>query len=601
MMDPSSDEHISHRLSEILPLRLTVWMGLATLFLWAGFEDLYKIGHRFDWYFFTHHLDVARRTWVEYGQMPVWNPYLCGGLLEMGNLQASPLAPVNLWMALFGTVPGMKIGMWVLFVLGQEGTYRYARHHGIVGLGAVFAAAIFCFSGRFASPIVNGHPVLLGFLLMPWLFLGLEKGLHSWWWAVVGGLFMGWILSNGGAVPAPMIAVLLAVVTLYLTLRALLDEEADYPWYRPALTLALMALVTCTAFAVRVWPTVETALTTPREWSHTASFSFTQVFEMLFVATDGTPGSYRGTATSYVGFGALGMALYPLFFGDRRAGRMAFFAVVSIALTMAGDSPFGLYDLLKSLPVFENLRAPFRYANFAVFFLALTAGAGLALLETQLLRGAERASGQRWLDRLPDWPRVGRAVVGVGVVGAVGAAGYAVLAPAFQFNKARIDETFTVDWARSYDDRPFRQGIGNRWHAYIWPNIARGSMSCWEAQPFYQSPALRADLDKEEFLEDPSAGSIERTYWSPHRIDLEVSLEREGRVIVNQNRHRGWTSNIGTTTTDRGRPAVDLPAGNHELVIEFDDPLLDAAFGTSLASFALLGVLALRRRGWWWE
>jgi hypothetical protein len=611
-MSVSSDHNPSRRLTDILPLRLALWMALAALFLWAGFEKLYYIGHKFDWYFFTHHLEVARRSWAEYGQMPAWNPYLCGGLLEIGNLQASSVAPVNILTALFGTIPGMKLAFWVLFVVSQEGAYRYARHHDIVGLGAVLAAVAFCFSGRYASPIVNGHPVLLGFLLMPWVFLGLEKGLRSWWWAVGGGLVMGSILANGGAVPTPMISVFLAFLTIFLTVRGLVSDEVDYAWYRPALTLAVMALVTSTAWAVRVLPTLESALSTPREWPHVASFSFTEVLEMLFVATDGIPGSYDGTATSYVGFGVLGMALYPLFFGDRRAGRMAFFAVLAMALTMGGASPFEMYEWLKELPVYENLRAPFRYANFAVFFLAMGAGAGLALVESQLASGAERLRGHPVFERLPDWPQLTRAALACLVVAAVGGLGYAVAQPEFEFNKARVDETFTVEWARSYDDRPFRQSIGNRWHAYIWPNISRGSISCWEAQPFEQSAALRADLDQEEFLKEPSAGSVERQYWSPHRIVLEASLKREARLIVNQNHHRGWTSNVGTVTDDEGRLAVDLPEGEHRVVIEFADPMVRAGFGISLVTLVLLGLLAADRRwklrnrwdgetwwGWW--
>ena len=138
------------------------------------------------------------------------------------------------------------------------------------------------------------------------------------------------------------------------------------------------------------------------------------------------------------------------------------------------------------------------------------------------------------------------------------AVGYAAVEPTFEFNKKRVDKVFKVEGAGQVR-RPFHQGIGNRWHAHIWPAMSRGSLACWEAQPFFQSAALRADLQKEEFLKEATAGSVERLSWSPHRIVVEASLEKPARLVVNQNKHRGWTSNVGTVTSDRGRVAVDLP------------------------------------------
>jgi hypothetical protein len=594
MSSPSLDNPTSS-LVGVVPIRLAIWMAFATVFLWSGFEKLYHIGSNFDWYLFTHHLDVARRTFVAYGQLPVWNPYYCGGIPELGNLQASAVAPVNLLMAAFGTVPGMKLGLWLFLVLGQEGTYRYARHHGVEGFGGIVAAAAFAFSGRFASPIVNGHPMFFGFLFMPWVFLGLEKGVRSWWWGVLGGLFMAWIFAKGGAVPTPMISVVLVVLTGMLTARSIWEgQEGDFPWYRPTLTLVGMALVTCAIAAVRAIPVAETLLEVPRTLQSMESYSLTHVTKMLFVQTPGPPESYNGTATSYIGLAVFGFAVYPLFFGDRRAGRMFFLTLLFYMLSMGGQSPLGLYHGLKSLPIFENLRAPFRYTNFVVFFLAVGAGHGIALLEHQSMAVFERLRPGEWLERWQYAPTIYWGVSALVTSMLVLGVGAAVVVPEFRFNKARVDETFTVEWARSYD-QPFRQSIGNRWHANVWPTISRGSLACWEAQPFFQSPALRADLEQEEFLKDDAKGRIERLSWSPHRIVLDVSVDEEARVIVNQNKHRAWTSNVGTVTSDRGRLAIDVPEGDHRLVVEFSDPLVWWGLVVSiLTALAIVGFGARR-------
>ncbi len=598
-MSWTSHDNPTSALVDLTPFRLTVWMGLATLFMWSGLSKPYLLGSNFDWYLFTHHLEVARRTFVEYGQLPVWNPYYCGGVPELGNLQASAVAPVNLLMAPFGTMPGMKLGLWLFWVLGQEGTYQYARHHGVRGIGGLVAAAAFAFSGRFASPVVNGHPMFFGFLFMPWIFLGLEKGVRSWWWGVLGGLFMGWVFAKGGAVPTPMISVLLAIVMMIMTGRAILQSDScDYAWYRPTLTIAWMALITCAVTAVRALPVVETLLEVPRTLQSTESYSLTDVAKMLFVQTPGPPESYNGTATSYIGLPVLGLAIYPLLFGDRRAGRAFFFVALCYMLAMGGESPLALYHGLKSLPVYENLRAPFRYTNFIVFFLGIGAGHGITRLEQQLVGGFGRLRDEKWLSQWSYGPSIYRGLSVLVIGGVVAGLSVVVVSPVFQFNKARIDETFTVEWPRSYD-RPFQQTIGNRWHANVWPVVSRGSLACWEAQPFFQSPALRADLEQEEFLKDETRGEVERISWSPHRIVLQVKADEKARVIVNQNKHRAWTSNLGEVTSDRGRLAVDVPAGEHRLVIEFSDPLVYAGFVISILTVLL--ILGFGGRRLWLE
>ena len=118
------EAHPTHRVVEQTPLRLAFWMVLAAVFMWAGLDQPYHVGKNFDWFLFTHHIEVARRTWALYGQLPAWNPYLCGGIPGLGNLQASSVAPMNLWTSIFGTLPGLKLGIWSLFVLGQEATYQ---------------------------------------------------------------------------------------------------------------------------------------------------------------------------------------------------------------------------------------------------------------------------------------------------------------------------------------------------------------------------------------------------------------------------------------------------------------------------------------------
>jgi hypothetical protein len=166
--------------------------------------------------------------------------------------------------------------------------------------------------------------------------------------------------------------------------------------------------------------------------------------------------------------------------------------------------------------------------------------------------------------------------------------------------RPRLDHLFTREPAMTMD-QPFRQSLGNRWYAHVWPAAGMGTLSCFEEQAFTVSPALRGDLPQEEYLSDPDAGTVKRVAWSPHRIDLRVALDRPTTLLVNQNDHRGWRTSAGRKVHRNGLIAVELPAGDHEVVLSFRDPLI--GWGAAITLLTILGltghelVLWRRRKG----
>ena len=117
--------------------------------------------------------------------------------------------------------------------------------------------------------------------------------------------------------------------------------------------------------------------------------------------------------------------------------------------------------------------------------------------------------------------------------------------------------------------------------------MSRGSLSCWDAYPIPQSTLLRSDLPAEEYLVEPSAGSVRRTLWSPHRIDLAADLQKPARVRINQNWHPGWRSSVGRVVNDDGLLALDLPSGSNDVRVRF---LPRSGFGGAIGSVIAIGV-----------
>jgi hypothetical protein len=140
----------------------------------------------------------------------------------------------------------------------------------------------------------------------------------------------------------------------------------------------------------------------------------------------------------------------------------------------------------------------------------------------------------------------------------------------------------------------FRQSRGNHFVQATFPYMNRGTLNCYDETPFPTSSALRPDLPDEEYLADPTAGTVRRIKWSPNRIDLEVNLTRPATVLINQNWQPGWSSSEGTLRSDRGMVAIDLPAGTTRFKVTMWP--LTCTLGLLLTLAAIAATVWLYRR-----
>lgn len=582
------------------PMRLALWLLLAMWFMGTWLGEPYLMGRGQDWAYFVHHTTVASRTWTEYGQVPFWNPWFCGGIPALANIQTDALAPDLLLTLPFDVPVALALRTFLFFVLGLEGTWHYARHHGVRGFGGVVAAAAFAFSGRFMMVLWDGHLPFMTFALAPWALWGLERSYERPRWALLSALAVAWVFMNGGAVATPILVVTMGLVAVRDAVERLVAPTAEAPrarWHRPLVSLASIGLLAALVTLPRLVPVMRTLVEHPRAWDESERLSVFHVSGMLFLPPRSW--QYFDIGTSYVGLG-VGLAfVFALALRLRPVVKLAIAGALAFDLAMGEAGPLQLWRIMHALPVVENVRAAFRFTFIVGLFVAIGAGRFVTWIEARLAeRGARArdrlADHRRWRDR----PRALSALLVGSTVALSGAAAFAIGHHGPIRTRQRLTEIPRLE-VGPIARGDFRQAIGTRWIAHVWPRANLGSLACFEEQPFPTSPLLRADRVQEEWLAR-GEGRVTRRGWSPNELELEVETEGGGLVAVNQNADRGWTSDVGDIVAHHGLLAVEVPPGRHLVTLTYREASFLPCTIISVATLLLgLGwVATARTRGW---
>lgn len=552
------------------PLRLGGFGLLALLLAWPALGTAGAMNMFRDAQVLMPYEDHAVDTVLRFGQLPLWDPFYCGGIFSLGTPQSRFASPTFLVSLLFGTLRAEAVTAFLMIWIGLEGTYLYARSRSASALGSVLAAPVFAASGNFATAFFHGWINFYGFALLPWALYGVRRAAcGSTTGIAVGAFSLAWIVGFGGTYAAPMVALLCALEAVEAVLLRV-RQPRDLAKTLSAITM--VATFGIGLSALRLLPVLETFAASQRFLADRPGWPVDALYQGLFGELRFAGSNLAGPDGAYfVGLLALPAAIL----GALRLKSIPVLLLGAASLWAAtgfvhGWSPF---VGLRALPLFSTLRYPERYLIVLALALSVLAAWGITRLED--------ATRKHVLWSIP-----------------LGALSLALVLNFLQMIPRHHEPIEHMDLVEPPPrvERPFHQARGTRWALGYYGPMSRGCLSCWDAYPVPQSPLLRADLQQEEYLVDPSDGSVKRTAWSPNRIDLEANLADSARLRVNQNWHPGWRSNLGSVVNDHGLLAVDLPSGRHDLTLRFLPRSAIAGLLGSLAAALALAHMLFRHR-----
>jgi len=554
-------------------------------YTWAGGWDV-------RYFFFMTGVDKA--SIGTYHQLPLWNPFYCGGAPHLANPQASPLSPLTPLLVLFDLPIAFRLGYTAGLLTALLGMRAYARALGLSELASSVAGAGFAVCGALSSHMGGGHWSWMGFALYPLLlrshFLATEgRRAHVVW----GALVLAIIIYHSPIYPMAFAFVTLGCYGLCLGLQ---NGVRDVPRLRRALLSAGGILALGLALGgLRILPMGEFVAAHPRA---VKDWDFTWPWEL--VVTYGIRHAERGFGShqyvfpeynNYFGFVGLALVLVGTWLVLARRRRL--WPIVAVAVTCVvfqlGNLVPSPWWLLKHLPVYENLRVAARFTIVAGVFFCVLVGVVLD-------QWGPPALG-RWRALEP------RRRLAAGVVLVLAAA---YLVDAASWNRQLWLPTFGSPPPADPHAAQFRQVAGDRGRMMAFPPANMGTLSCFEETPLDVSPRLRGDLPADEYLAEPDAGTVRRVSWSPNRIVLDVDVKRPATVLVNQNMGVGWRAE-GATLVPKGVDgliAARVEPGRHLVTFRYLPRSVLAGAAVSLlaaagaAAFLIYDRQTRRRRAW---
>lgn len=441
------------------------------------------------------------RSLHDFGQFPLWNPYIQTGLPYVADPMLHLYNPVvTAPVLLFGVKDGFKIALFLSFLLAALGMWWLGAVLKMGRVGRLWVALLYAMSGPPVARFFQGQYLFtLGYAWIPWTIAGLwlvtrtRRKVH----VALTALPMALLFFSGNTYYAYY---MLFGVGLF-ALTVLLDFKTQRPFVTLHLAPVLALLATGTlAFgliAVQFFPLAEfwPRLSKAANLEQTDSQTVEQILLNYTVPDPQRPDALKFLRPeefyAYIGWSPfIALLLLPLALWKRDKRPLLFFGLLllfAIAWIDVRDMPWS--DLFRRTYLLNQFRYPTRMLIYGALAIITLAGLGLDtawnLLRPYRLQESQSVGGYlRWLVVTAASVVLGGLILwSVGDVFSTNARPTRTrehYAPAFE----------VMRWLRSYDLSDYYVRSGNDWHAAILSNGLR-YLEAW-----YHFSDIRRDDDQ---------------------------------------------------------------------------------------------------------
>jgi hypothetical protein len=547
----------------------------AAAFSWPILGRLGRIGLADDW---SEHLQpnwVAFYTISHFHQVPLWNPYRCGGMPLLAHPLSLCVSPTFLVQLIFGPFVGIDLQIPIHIAIGWIGGYLLATSLGMGFCGRIACASIFPASSWFYLHMAVGHLEYLPAMYMPLtlalFWLGTNR--HRVLPCLMAGLLLAITFGEGGVYQCTRVVILALLLSLYL---AVVNRSLWPIWAMAALSFssigfAAIKLLPCWYDVMRLHSRPIGDL----EYNHvrvllTGIFTRDQFWDR-FAAGRPIPGGRWGffELGAYLSPAAAALVATGIGASPRKVFPWLLVGVLFFALSIGGPASWYPWSLLHHLPLFSAERVPQR-----------------CMVGFILAAGVIAAEGADYLSRRMEL--IGTALASALIVAAV--------VDAWFVNRPNLDTPAEAEAPRNFGESlagtrlsglpsttsaspHFRQFYGSPWEMVGTAESNMGAVFCNEGMTDFYDITRRsvvgfnqAGYFGEQFLNRP--GSVTLRRWTPNILSFDVDTPTSNLLMVNQVYDPNWriARGSGETVSAEGLIAARLPLGRQHLVLAYRSP-----------------------------
>jgi hypothetical protein len=390
------------RFARLAPYLFLIALGL--LFFWKlAFTDM--ILARGDTYAYFYPYWDVRNAAFRAGELPLWTPDIFMGAPLLANPQLGTFYPPN-WLTIPFNAPD-AIGYSILLhiVWAAAGVFVLFRQTITKNIApALLAASVFALSGYLGAHVEQINQ-LQGLAWMPWLFYFFHQALTSQrriLWGIVLAVGFALQIFSGHTQTVFISGVGLGIYAIVFGIMDMLDNRAQHALPLqivrkiglPIVILGLAAVGAVLLATPQILPTLELTGMSNRGGGFTAQEATAFSLPPQYIGRALLP-SYDGQLfteyVGYVGVIALGLAILAVITptrndlpdNTRKNIRIIWIVLALIGLLFAIGRYNPLYWQLAALPGFNLFRVPARWLSLFVLAVAMLAGMGLDLLQSQ--------------------------------------------------------------------------------------------------------------------------------------------------------------------------------------------------------------------------
>src|SRR5579875_812939 len=553
-------------------LAVIAMAAFAIAFSFPVLTHLGRIGVVWDWPEFLIRNWVAFHSLHDLHQIPLWNPYECGGMPLLAHPSSQIVTPLFALPMIFGPFVGLNLQIPIHLAIAWSGGYVLGRVLGMGLMGRLTCASIFPASSWFYLHIGVGHLNFLPTVYLPWVAALVLAGAQSFsllpW--ITAGLLLAIMFGEGGVYQVTQAVMLALLIVCWMAI-------AGRSW-RPLLGIAVMFVFAAGFGAIKLLPSWRMMRLHPRPVQDIESSSITILLQGLFTRHQ----FYDRQRIEAWGFWELGaylgpagaaLALLGLAGAPRRWFAWFLAALVFFVLALGGVRPWFPWPLLHHLPIFSWERMPERF--LILFILAASVMAGL---------------GSDFLARLyKPW---GAAAALLLLLAAV--------ADAWMVSRPNMDAPVAGQVATVATSPQFVQDYEDPWSMMNLALASRGALHCNEELDFHEAANTRVIAANqpgyrgEYYLSGP--GSLDQVRWTPDELRHDVATRAANVLVINQNYDANWrlVRGRGEVISYGGLLAVRVPSGTQRVWLDYKSNWF--RLGAAISLLTCIAAAAVWRR-----